>query len=274
MDSGIAGARVSGSAGDQNVATRTVCADPGGRGRRFSVRFAGLGRGPADRPIGSSTILGTVRGRENLSHLGRLGCPVAYAECKLGPPAQFHASLLGRGRVRGSERAVGRFYRFEVAERGGFIHASRRSIVGAAAPTSLWQRVGPLRLDSRRSMPENVLRDEDRLTVIDFDDAGFGWYLWEFVTAVFFLQETPAYEPALRSMILGYRESRALNDADLAVIPDLLVIRGLVYLGWFHTRRETDTAKEMALPITRLTVDLAKQLLAGKGVSNNLIGTG
>ena len=114
-------------------------------------------------------------------------------------------------------------------------------------------------------IPDNVLRDGDRLTLIDFDDAGFGWYLWEFATAVFFLKETPMYELALNSMIDGYRETRALSAADLAVLPDLFVIRGLVYLGWFHTRRETDTARQMAAPISRLTVDLATQLLADAG---------
>jgi Ser/Thr protein kinase RdoA (MazF antagonist) len=110
-------------------------------------------------------------------------------------------------------------------------------------------------------VPDNVLRSRDRMSVIDFDDAGFGWYVWEFVTAVFFLHDTPAYEPALTAMISGYREIRDLPAADLAILPTLTVVRGLVYLGWFCTRSETETARTLVHPITRRTLELAARLL-------------
>ena len=36
--------------------------------------------------------------------------------------------------------------------------------------------------------PENILVDGDKLRLIDFDDAGFGWHLFELVTSLYFIQ--------------------------------------------------------------------------------------
>lgn len=56
--------------------------------------------------------------------------------------------------------------------------------------------------------PENVLVGDGRMTVIDFDDSGDGYYLFDLATAAFFCLPDP------------------LTDEDLAMWPALLLARG------------------------------------------------
>ena len=87
----------------------------------------------------------------------------------------------------------------------------------------------------------NVLVSGDRVHVIDFDDAGFGWHLYDIAVA---LAESYAldsdYEPIRDALVEGYRSQRALSDEDLALLPQFLVSRLLASLGWLHDRPEVE----------------------------------
>ena len=110
-------------------------------------------------------------------------------------------------------------------------------------------------------VPDNLLDDGARTVIIDFDDCGFGWHLWELVTAVFWHFDSESWEPALRSFIGGYREHRPLPDEHLELLPVFLFVRGLVYIGWCHTRRETDTAAEIYDFVVSTTSAMAHRIL-------------
>ena len=110
-------------------------------------------------------------------------------------------------------------------------------------------------------VPDNVIQSGSELTVIDFDDSGYGWYMWELATAVFWLRDSPIYEVALKSFVDGYREARSLTEDELAMLPTFMLVRGLVYLGWFQTRNTTDTAKQLTQPVTDTVVAMARTLL-------------
>ncbi|WP_026038012.1 phosphotransferase enzyme family protein [Halomonas sp. KM-1] len=92
---------------------------------------------------------------------------------------------------------------------------------------------------------ENVLVDDERVHLIDFDDAGFGWYLFELATVLYHIQDRPYFEAAREALIDGYRELRGLPDDELARLPLFLVARGVTYLGWVQERQETATAQEL-----------------------------
>lgn len=81
-------------------------------------------------------------------------------------------------------------------------------------------------------LAENIFVCDDGIRLLDFDDAGEGWYLFEIVTAVFDLLETPAFEPCLAAIVSGYRQERELPDEHLAMVPAFVVARVLSYLGW------------------------------------------
>jgi Ser/Thr protein kinase RdoA (MazF antagonist) len=79
--------------------------------------------------------------------------------------------------------------------------------------------------------------DGGALTVIDFDDCGFSWLLYDFASALSFI-EHEAYAPDIaKSWVAGYRTVRPLTGADLGHAAALSMIRRLTMLGWTTTHR-------------------------------------
>lgn len=111
-------------------------------------------------------------------------------------------------------------------------------------------------------VPENVLVNGDRFAVIDFDDAGYGWHLFELATTLYFVRTEEYYPSIVEALISGYREHRALPDAHLRYLPAFLAARGLTYLGWVHTRRGEPAAQELAPMLTELALAAASHYLA------------
>ena len=86
--------------------------------------------------------------------------------------------------------------------------------------------------------PNNVIVNGERLHVIDFDDAGFGWHAYDFAVALYHYQDAPNH-PAIRDALLdGYRQVRPLADDTVAMIPLFLLIRSLASIGWTAARPE------------------------------------
>lgn len=112
--------------------------------------------------------------------------------------------------------------------------------------------------------PENVLVDGDRLRLIDFDDAGFGWHLFELVTPLFFLMDEPYFDEARVALIGGYRERRGLDEEELGCLPLFFLARAFTYLGWVHTRPETNTARELTPMLVETSCKLATEYLRGR----------
>lgn len=94
-------------------------------------------------------------------------------------------------------------------------------------------------------LPENLLVDGETMRLIDFDDAGFGWHLFDVATSVFFFVGEEPFDAILEALVEGYRTERKLSDEHLEMLPTFLMARGLTYLGWLHTRKETETAQEL-----------------------------
>jgi len=86
--------------------------------------------------------------------------------------------------------------------------------------------------------PYNVLVNGKSISVIDFDDAGFGWHLYDLAVALFYDQEKPHFETTRDALISGYRTERQLDDTVDQLLPIFLLIRGLAILGWLQDRPE------------------------------------
>ena len=114
-------------------------------------------------------------------------------------------------------------------------------------------------------VPENLFLDDDGLKLIDFDDAGFGWHMFEIATALFFHLEHPDFSRIRGSILAGYRTTRSLSAEQEAALPMFLLLRSLTYLGWVHTRSETETAREL----TTMFVDMSCKLARGYLESTN-----
>lgn len=111
---------------------------------------------------------------------------------------------------------------------------------------------------------ENLMTDNGRLRLIDFDDAGFGWHMFELATALYFIQEEACYPVASRALIDGYRQTRPLSERDLNRLPLFLTARGCTYLGWIRSRQETETARKLAPELIRRGCEQAERYLSSR----------
>ena len=100
------------------------------------------------------------------------------------------------------------------------------------------------------------------LRVIDFDDFGPGYFLFDLVTALFFFQPHPAYPAYREALFQGYGSVRELPPEHLELWDTLRLARGASYLGWAAAREGQDDALfifENVLPLVlRLAADYAK----------------
>tara|TARA_R110002110_G_scaffold406421_1_gene626557 strand:- start:406781 stop:407806 length:1026 start_codon:yes stop_codon:yes gene_type:complete len=108
---------------------------------------------------------------------------------------------------------------------------------------------------------ENLMVEGDQIRLIDFDDAGFGWHLFDLATVLYFEMDEEHFADSLEALIAGYREHRALPDTQVEALPLFFLARGFTYLGWVHTRSETQTAKEMTPTLIEMARKRASEYL-------------
>lgn len=106
----------------------------------------------------------------------------------------------------------------------------------------------------------NLLEDHNRLAVIDFDDCGFGWYVYDFASAISFIEEDPQVPEILQAWISGYREIAELNEADEQMIPIFIMLRRIMLTAWLNTHSETPTAHELGVDFVDGTLRMARNM--------------
>ncbi len=110
-------------------------------------------------------------------------------------------------------------------------------------------------------VPENVLVGSSGVRIIDFDDAGFGWHLFEIATTLYFIRSEPYYEQARDAVVAGYRKHRPLSDVHLRLLPLFLAARGTTYLGWVHTRKGEPAAMELTPALIQMATRVGTEFL-------------
>ncbi len=114
-------------------------------------------------------------------------------------------------------------------------------------------------------MPENILVSDGVPRVIDFDDGGFGWFLYDLATLLaFHFVDPDQYQRMLGAWSDGYRSVSPLPQEHLQVLPALIMARFLISLGWLHTRSETPMAVEMTEIAILLACQYAETLLGAR----------
>jgi len=178
------------------------------------------------------------------------------------PPAGFRRHAWDIGGIVGENPFWGRYWknRLLTSERKSLLlRAGERLAVALQEFGQTPDRYGLIHADF---LPENFLVDGDRITLIDFDDAGYGWHLFDFATTLFFHLGESHFDLIRDSMVDGYRDHRELPDAHLDMLTTFLLARGLTYVGWLHTRRETETALEIGPLVVDSVCELAEEFLA------------
>ncbi len=119
-------------------------------------------------------------------------------------------------------------------------------------------RFGLIHADLRLA---NLLAAGDRLAVIDFDDCGFGWFVYDFAASVSFMEDDPRVAALAEAWCVGYRGVRPLGADDRAMIPDMVLLRRLMLLAWITSRAGSETADAFRPGFAAGTVRLAGRYL-------------
>ncbi len=157
-----------------------------------------------------------------------------------GRPSSFRRRSWDVDGMVGPDPEWGRFWEVPGADAG------QREILGRAR-SSLHQMLAELGTAEDRfglihadPYADNLFAHEGRLVLIDFDDAGFGWHLYDLSVAIYD-QANARWFPAVRSAIVeGYREQHELSADHADLLSDFLLLRMLALLGWLADRPELD----------------------------------
>jgi Ser/Thr protein kinase RdoA (MazF antagonist) len=116
-------------------------------------------------------------------------------------------------------------------------------------------RFGLIHCDLRLA---NLLVDGDEVKVIDFDDSGFSWFMYDAATPVSFYEHLPEVPDLIGHWLAGYRRVIDLPHADVDEIPTFVMLRRLLLVAWIGSHSETELAKSMGVEYTEQTVDLCR----------------
>jgi Ser/Thr protein kinase RdoA (MazF antagonist) len=123
-------------------------------------------------------------------------------------------------------------------------------------------RFGLVHCDMRLA---NLLVDGDQVKVIDFDDCGFSWHLYDAATAVSFFEHERHVPELMAAWVKGYRKVLDLPAEDEAEIPTFVMLRRMLLVAWIGSHSETDLAKSMGIAYTEKTVPMCEDYLARFG---------
>lgn len=120
-------------------------------------------------------------------------------------------------------------------------------------------RYGLIHADMRLA---NLLIDGDNPTLIDFDDSGLGWFLYDFATGVSFMETHPQV-PALReAWVRGYRGVRPLSSEEEREIDTFVMLRRMALLAWIGSHIEAPEPQSMAPHFAAGTAKIAREYLS------------
>ena len=232
--------------------------EAGGAAERYCVRFEFLpgtepGAGPADDPgltVTHFAELGEITARMH-RHAREWSRPSWFTRFHWDYPAAF-----------GDQARWGRWQdgigvgpaEHEILTRLDDVLRARLRAFGSGQ-----DRYGLVHADTRLA---NLLVHDGSVSVIDFDDAGFSWYLYDLGTTVSFFEHEPVVPVLVDSWLEGYRRAGRLSAADEAEIWTFIMFRRLLLVAWIGSHRGVDIAAELGAGYTQGSCDLAETYLS------------
>jgi Ser/Thr protein kinase RdoA (MazF antagonist) len=123
-------------------------------------------------------------------------------------------------------------------------------------------RFGLVHADMRLA---NLLVDpggSGQVQVIDFDDCGFGWFMYDLGSSLSFIEHDPQVSELIDAWITGYCRVTPLTADEVAVLPGFVLLRRLLLVAWIGSHSDTDLAREMGAEFTATSCDLAEAYLS------------
>lgn len=120
------------------------------------------------------------------------------------------------------------------------------------------ERFGLIHSDLRLA---NLLIDGSTVKVIDFDDCGFSWYMYDAATPVSFYEHEPQVPELIEHWKTGYRKVLPLPKADEAEIPTFVMLRRILLVAWIASHIEADFPRSLGAGYTDGTLPLCEDYL-------------
>lgn len=111
----------------------------------------------------------------------------------------------------------------------------------------------------------NLLMDGSTVKVIDFDDSGFSWLLYDCATTVSFFEHAPEVPDLLKAWVRGYRRVGTLSADEENEIETFVMLRRLLLVAWIGSHSETELAQSMGVSYTQDSIPLCERYLSRFG---------
>ncbi|MEM6371534.1 MAG: phosphotransferase [Pseudomonadota bacterium] len=182
--------------------------------------------GATGTPLAVADREGTFRG------VGALLAKVHAISDAWKVPADFERQRWDIDGLLGDEPLWGKFW-----ENPGLSPYQRDQLLAARdrLRSDLEDKATDIGLIHADMLGENVIIDGDALGLIDFDDSGFGYRLFDVATALFKNRSEPDYTALQSAFLQGYRQVCPL---DTEFLEHFMLVRSLSYVGWIIPRME------------------------------------
>jgi Ser/Thr protein kinase RdoA (MazF antagonist) len=194
------------------------------------IEGAQIGDGATPLEPDAETVAGRYRA------LGRLVAEMHDATDSLSLPTDFERLSWNRPAYLGEAPLWGRFWENPALapEEADLLRAARAEAAAALARhEAMGADFGLIHADVLR---ENVLTQGGRLSLIDFDDSGFGFRAYDLATAEVQGLEDPMNAVASLALHDGYRAARRADAPPLGDVTLFVALRAFASCGWVVTR--------------------------------------
>ncbi|MGU3436348.1 phosphotransferase enzyme family protein [Actinomycetes bacterium M1A6_2h] len=107
-----------------------------------------------------------------------------------------------------------------------------------------------------------VVDDSGAVTVIDFDDCGFGWYIADLAASLSFIEDRSDVLELVDAWLTGYRSVGALSADEESMVSTFVAMRRIQLTAWIASHPDADTAKQLGPTFTGGTLAIAESYLS------------
>lgn len=176
-------------------------------------------------------------------------------------PKDFHRHALDKQGLLGEKAAWGKFWEASVhSQREMQLMSEARQLAGVQLDELVSEGAdyGLIHADLVR---ENIFVDGGKIRFIDFDDAGFGFRMFDLAVALIKNREEPHFEMLKSALFSGYKAHREISIADENSLDLFLALRDFAYLGWADARRNEPSMARRIEKIKHDTLLAAQKFL-------------